>query len=187
MREARPGRRREGGSTPCGGLPRVRFGGSFPRVENLGPAVVEHPCRMVRTLGSDIGCVKSARCASRAGWTKRVGNGGPRGWGKISCGRSCFAAVNQEGSARARGVAQPGRAPALGAGSRQFESGRPDHLLSEAWLQKYDGWLGDGFSHALLPSALGLRIFGGTGGLSGMIFSIDSSGTQPRVWVAKDM
>jgi hypothetical protein len=27
-----------------------------------------------------------------------------------------------------RGVAQPGRAPALGAGSRQFESGRPDHL-----------------------------------------------------------
>ena len=25
-----------------------------------------------------------------------------------------------------RGVAQPGRAPALGAGSRQFESGRPD-------------------------------------------------------------
>ena len=26
----------------------------------------------------------------------------------------------------ARGVAQPGRAPALGAGSRQFESGRPD-------------------------------------------------------------
>jgi len=30
-------------------------------------------------------------------------------------------------SRRLRGVAQPGRAPALGAGSRQFESGRPDH------------------------------------------------------------
>lgn len=29
-----------------------------------------------------------------------------------------------------RGVAQPGRAPALGAGSRQFESGRPDHQKS---------------------------------------------------------
>ncbi len=27
-----------------------------------------------------------------------------------------------------RDVAQPGRAPALGAGCRQFESGRPDHL-----------------------------------------------------------
>jgi len=29
----------------------------------------------------------------------------------------------------ARGVAQPGRAPALGAGSRQFESGRPDSFI----------------------------------------------------------
>lgn len=27
-----------------------------------------------------------------------------------------------------RGVTQPGRVPALGAGCRQFESGRPDHL-----------------------------------------------------------
>ena len=28
---------------------------------------------------------------------------------------------------RRRGVAQPGSAPAWGAGGRQFESGRPDH------------------------------------------------------------
>ena len=35
----------------------------------------------------------------------------------------------RQGSAPSRGVAQPGRAPALGAGSRQFESGRPDHLI----------------------------------------------------------
>lgn len=27
-----------------------------------------------------------------------------------------------------RGVAQPGRAPAWGAGGRQFKSGHPDHL-----------------------------------------------------------
>ena len=33
-----------------------------------------------------------------------------------------------------RGVAQPGRAPALGAGGRWFESSRPDHL-------KYKGFL----------------------------------------------
>ena len=30
--------------------------------------------------------------------------------------------------ASARGVAQPGRAPALGAGGRRFESGHPDHI-----------------------------------------------------------
>ena len=29
-----------------------------------------------------------------------------------------------------RGVAQPGRAPRLGRGCRQFESGRPDHVSS---------------------------------------------------------
>ncbi len=29
-----------------------------------------------------------------------------------------------------RGVAQPGSAPALGAGGRAFESPRPDHLVS---------------------------------------------------------
>ena len=29
-----------------------------------------------------------------------------------------------------RGVAQPGRAPRLGRGCRQFESGRPDHFIS---------------------------------------------------------
>ena len=28
-----------------------------------------------------------------------------------------------------RGVAQPGRAPASGAGGRRFESGRPDHII----------------------------------------------------------
>ena len=30
-----------------------------------------------------------------------------------------------------RGVAQPGRAPRLGRGCRQFESGRPDHFISK--------------------------------------------------------
>ena len=29
-----------------------------------------------------------------------------------------------------RGVAQPGSAPALGAGGRRFESGRPDHFFN---------------------------------------------------------
>jgi len=36
-------------------------------------------------------------------------------------------AIPPQVSRPSRGVAQPGRAPALGAGSRQFESGRPDH------------------------------------------------------------
>jgi len=43
---------------------------------------------------------------------------------------SCCAEMNWLHGAvpvKMRGVAQPGRAPALGAGSRQFESGRPDH------------------------------------------------------------
>ncbi len=39
------------------------------------------------------------------------------------------AALIGEGPPASRGVAQPGRAPALGAGSRQFESGRPDHFF----------------------------------------------------------
>ncbi len=39
------------------------------------------------------------------------------------------AALISEGPPASRGVAQPGRAPALGAGSRQFESGRPDHFF----------------------------------------------------------
>ena len=41
------------------------------------------------------------------------------------------------------------------------------------------------YYHALLPSALGLRMAGGTGGVAGMTFSIDSAGSQPRVLVAK--
>src|SRR6266851_7162752 len=32
---------------------------------------------------------------------------------------------------RFRGVAQPGRAPALGAGCRRFESSRPDHAVHD--------------------------------------------------------
>lgn len=40
-------------------------------------------------------------------------------------------------------------------------------------------------AQAVFPSALGLRNFGASGGLSGMIFSMDSSGTQPRVLEAK--
>jgi hypothetical protein len=34
-----------------------------------------------------------------------------------------------KGPAVHRGVAQPGRAPRLGRGCRQFESGRPDHFI----------------------------------------------------------
>ena len=41
---------------------------------------------------------------------------------------SCQPAFRGQWSGPLRGVAQPGRAPALGAGCRQFESGRPDHL-----------------------------------------------------------
>ena len=37
-----------------------------------------------------------------------------------------YAILEQSG----RGVAQPGSAPAWGAGGRQFESGRPDHFTS---------------------------------------------------------
>ncbi len=40
--------------------------------------------------------------------------------------RSAAACINFP--APQRDVAQPGRAPALGAGCRQFESGRPDHF-----------------------------------------------------------
>ena len=35
----------------------------------------------------------------------------------------------KNGPSVCRGVAQPGSAPALGAGSRRFKSGRPDHIL----------------------------------------------------------
>ena len=43
---------------------------------------------------------------------------------------SCVGFVNrlEPAPTMVRGVAQPGRAPALGAGCRRFESSRPDHL-----------------------------------------------------------
>ena len=45
--------------------------------------------------------------------------------------KNCLARMQgfDESRRPVRGVAQPGRAPALGAGSRQFESGRPDHYI----------------------------------------------------------
>jgi hypothetical protein len=42
-------------------------------------------------------------------------------------------------------------------------------------------------NQADFPSALGLRNFGTVGWVSGMTFEIDSTGTQPRVWLAKAM
>ena len=46
-------------------------------------------------------------------------------WCSSPCvpGDACFG-----DNGRSRGVAQPGSAPALGAGGRRFKSGRPDHL-----------------------------------------------------------
>jgi hypothetical protein len=40
-----------------------------------------------------------------------------------------------------RGVAQPGRAPRLGRGCRQFESGRPDHSFSESCVDLGALWI----------------------------------------------
>ena len=44
-----------------------------------------------------------------------------------------------------RGVAQPGSAPAWGAGGRQFESGRPDHLTQA----QFPGWRKPSFCFGL--------------------------------------
>ena len=75
---------------------------------NLGSAIDEHPCldRQHRIM--------DARCqVARADFR----------WHEVMLDlHRRFA----KGPLFARGVAQPGRAPALGAGSRQFESGRPD-------------------------------------------------------------
>lgn len=50
----------------------------------------------------------------------------------LDCSRLGLAFLTRRNSWRnvkqERGVAQPGRAPALGAGGRRFESGRPDHF-----------------------------------------------------------
>src|SRR5688572_14939886 len=48
---------------------------------------------------------------------------------KIANGRRQKTAV-ELGFFKSRGVAQPGSAPALGAGGRWFESSRPDHFSS---------------------------------------------------------
>ncbi len=45
-------------------------------------------------------------------------------WLRGSIGRSGLESVRQ----KSRGVAQPGSAPALGAGGRRFKSSRPDQL-----------------------------------------------------------
>ena len=44
--------------------------------------------------------------------------------------KSDIGCSSQPGPTRNRGVAQPGRAPALGAGGRRSESGIPDHIIS---------------------------------------------------------
>jgi hypothetical protein len=48
---------------------------------------------------------------------------------------------------RSRGVAQPGSAPALGAGGRWFESSRPDHSFEGICSKNIEGW-------QLLPTGL---------------------------------
>jgi putative transposase len=66
-----------------------------------------------------------------------------------------------------RGVAQPGSAPALGAGGRRFESGRPDHFSRLNWPTRegkvYCCAVLDGFSRMVVG------------------WSIDSSQTAPLV------
>src|SRR5262249_14488131 len=48
----------------------------------------------------------------------------------FACCAKCCGPLHKPGSV-VRGVAQPGRAPALGAGCRRFESSRPDHFRAE--------------------------------------------------------
>ena len=56
-----------------------------------------------------------------------------------------------------RGVAQPGRAPALGAGSRQFESGRPDSFcFSEVSVLR----TASNISHGFRSKCEGMLFFG---------------------------
>src|SRR5579862_2915323 len=56
------------------------------------------------------------------------------GAGRISCPHDLFTRKVESAlklrCTSCRGVAQPGSAPALGAGGPRFKSGRPDHLLT---------------------------------------------------------
>ena len=54
---------------------------------------------------------------------------------------------------QSRGVAQPGSAPALGAGGRRFESGRPDHFAGDS----HDGLRAD----TALVFRIGLQMWPG--------------------------
>jgi hypothetical protein len=50
--------------------------------------------------------------------------GMPRGWARVASLHGCML---RGAAMECRGVAQPGSAPALGAGGRPFKSARPDH------------------------------------------------------------
>ena len=59
--------------------------------------------------------LRNTRAAGNERWERGTGNGE----------RKMGNRYNQ----KSRGVAQPGSAPALGAGGRRFKSNRPDHFL----------------------------------------------------------
>ena len=54
-----------------------------------------------------------------------------------------------------RGVAQPGSAPALGAGSRRFKSSRPDHHNWIVFIVVVSGTIKWPFGQVMLPFFLG--------------------------------
>src|SRR5262249_52061789 len=50
-----------------------------------------------------------------------------------------FVRIKEEFFLPCRGVAQPGSAPALGAGGRRFKSSRPDHSVGGFKLRRSEG------------------------------------------------
>ena len=54
-----------------------------------------------------------------------------------------------------RGVAQPGSAPALGAGSRRFKSSRPDQVNTGSHGQCYTSQSGTPMPIGILPMGIG--------------------------------
>ena len=99
-------------------------------MENLGSAIEEHPCRRVE-------------CRVRQG-SQEAGEAGISMGGRpreifIKEFLDSFPGI-AKGPPVHRGVAQPGRAPRLGRGCRQFESGRPDHFFSRKLCQFRCTW-----------------------------------------------
>ena len=146
MRHGR--RERSGARLPTAASPASGSKGLFHALENLGSAIGEHPCLAEENQVLDGSCQGGTANFK----TNEVILASGRGFAK------CPAVV--------RGVAQPGRAPALGAGSRQFESGRPDHLKSHE-----KPWFPGLFSFA------GLATFS-----AGFRLSPPDSGEMVQIW-----